>query len=248
MQSYHNRQALLIYVVAIIALFVTCLLLTSCASLNPSVPSLQSKDVAYNYDLKGTVNGVEFDGVGVIPAASIYTMAITSRVDVDLLTISSCHHDFHQESAIQVGWLKPKRSFTYNYTPNPDIENTSCLVRIGSYNKAQQQNAWGIIDFETPDSTLPATNLCNGQTILSNGVSICQARTSSIQELKFPTPVEMSTRVKAGCTMPTPVDKMTWLYEQPAGECVIYFRELTGSKRLHRHTTIGYDQILIRGE
>lgn len=221
--------------------------LAGCASVpSASLPSA-SPNVAYKYDIKGTVNGVPFDGVGVIPYAQNYDMKIVSRVDVDLLTIGSCHRDIDVESAIQLGWFDSKRGYNYKFIPNSIESSNSCLVRFGAYNQANSvQNSWGIIDFETPDRTLPAINVCNALTVNSNGVSICQSRIGLIQQIVFPVQVRQDPNISPACKFSTS-DNLTWQYKMPSGECVIEFQELGEAHRLHRHTTVGYVQIPIRG-
>lgn len=207
-----------------------------------------SSGAVYKYDITGSVNGSAFDGVGVIPYSADYKMDIVSKVEVDLLTVTSCHRDFSVESAIKLGWFQSKKGYSYDYNPSIGIENSgSCLVRIGAYNRDKGQNAWGIIDFETPEATLPATNYCNGASIKANGVSICQSKTGLIQRIVFDVPVTTAqVSLDSKCHM-TSKDQMTWEYQLPAGECVIAFRELAAPNRIHRHTTVAYTDVLIRG-
>ena len=205
-------------------------------------------NVVYMYDLKGTVNNTAFDGVGVIPYAGVYDMKIESKVDVDLLEINSCGRNFHQESAIVAGWFKPRRAYEYIFQPDPAIENYgTCLVRFRAYNKAQGQNAWAIIDFETPDAALPAAIFCNGENSQSNGVSICQSKAGVIQRVSFDVKVKQaSANLDPRCRM-TSVDGHVWEYSMPTGECVSVFMEVGGQHRLHRHTTVAYTDYQIRG-
>lgn len=223
------------------------MMITGCAT--TSVTTTQP-GVAYKYDIKGTINGAPFDGVGVVPYSSAYDMKITSRVDVDLLTVTSCHRDFSVESAITLGWFQAKRGYDYKYNPAPGIEDVgSCLVRFGAYNESQGQNAWGVVDFETPDTTLPAENICNEQDMSTNGVSICQSRVGLIQRLKFSSPVKQAVKsLDPKCVFSAPSDGMTWEYMTPTGECVIAFGEVGPPYRIHRHTTVGYTDIQIRGQ
>jgi len=221
------------------------ILLSGCASFQ--LPSgAPNPNTIFKYDLKGTVNGLPFDGTGVIPYAPSYTIRITSRVDVDLFTVASCHRDFSVESAINLGWFQKKRGYEYEYTPSQGIENGSCLVRIGAYNKDKGANAWAIIDFQSPNEAMPALNLCNGAQLQEGGVSICQSRVGLIQRLVFTNKVQHSSLIDPKCDFKS-ADGLTWEYQMPQGECVIAFKEIGGS-RIHRHTTIGYNDILIRGE
>lgn len=225
--------------------FAATLAMIGCAI--PLVTESPDPNKIFKYDLKGTVNGVPFDGSGVIPWSDVYNFKIISRVDVDLFTVSSCHRDFSVESAISIGWFQKKRGYEYEYRPADGIENSgSCLVRIGAYNRDKGASAWGIVDFETKEANLPAQNVCNGNSAQTNGVSVCQSRAGLIQRLVFPVAVHHSDNIEARCNLKS-TDGKTWEYLMPQGECVIAFKELNGSK-IHRHTTVGYTDILIRGE
>ena len=226
-------------------------ILSGCATASPlPSSSVTAPNAVYKYDMHGTINGAAFDGVGVIPRADLYDVKIQSRVDVDLLTITSCHRDFSVESAISQGWFSTKRGYEYAFAPVKDLEDRgSCLLRFGAYNQASaSQNAWAIVDFEDPWTNMPAANRCNGETIPSNGVSICQSRAGLEQMLRFPEPMEIDEKaLTAQCVPRASADKREWTYSIASGECVIAFQEIASPYRRHRLTTIGYGQILYRG-
>lgn len=211
-------------------------------------PSAPAPEVVYKYDLRGSVNGMRFDGIGVFPKAPFYDMRIESRVDVDLFTVTSCHRDFSVESAIKIGWFEDKKGYSYRYNPTPGIEDlSSCLVKLGSFNRDKGQSAWGLIDFRTDDATLPAMNYCNGASGQTGGTSFCQSRAGLIQRLVFDVEVAVdASNLKSAC-VPSTKDNKTWEYQIALGECVIAFMEKAVPNRVHRHTTVGYNQILIRG-
>lgn len=228
------------------------LFICGCASI-PSQPasdalSAAQKGVVYKYDMTGTVNGTQFDGVGVIPYAEKYNMQFVSRVDVDLISISSCHRDWTAESVAKLGWFQSKKGYSYEYDPSLGIENQgSCLVRIGAYNRDKGQNVWGIIDFENPSRTLPATSYCNGNVQQFSGVSICQSKVGLIQRLVFDSPVIQDTKALDPKCQMNSKDQKVWEYQLPVGECVIEFKETVPPYRLHRHSTVAYTDVLIRG-
>jgi hypothetical protein len=225
--------------------------LFGCANIPGPFPiNVPQADVVYKYDMSGTVNGVNFNGVGVIPYSKDYTFNVSSREDIDLLTITSCHRDFAVESAVKTNWLNPKRTYAYWYVPAFGIEDAGpCLVRFGSYNKGVGgQNAWAIIDFETPEAKLPADNYCDVEAFAENGVTICQSKIGLLQKLVFKTPVRLALdQISDQCKIQVPADNMTWEYKIPKGECVYAFHEIAAPHRIHRHTTVGYNQIFIRG-
>lgn len=243
----------------VIIFWVTIVFFFGCSSVQGPLQT-PNPNAVYRYDLQISIGSQTINGVGVIKASDdgdaglsteneSYQMKIDSKVDVDLFTVTSCHRDFSVESAINVNWLKKKRSYGYTYNPAPGIEDVgSCLVRIGSYNKDKGANAWAIIDFETPEATLTATNYCDGSKEESRGVSICQSRKGLTQILQFSVPVDQAQEsIDPKCRISHPQDGMNWKYSIAQGECVMAFMESAKPHRIHRHTTVGYSDILIRG-
>lgn len=225
--------------------------MTSCASLSGvTSPTIPSTDTVMKYDLHGTVNGQPFDGVGVIKQSDSYTMRIESTENVDMFTVTSCARDFSVESAIKQGWFKTNKGYEYTYTPaNPVEHGGSCLVRLGAYNQGKNGvQAWGLIDFEGPDATMPATSFCNGGQQDTNGVTICQSRAGLIETIVFKSPMAIAAKdLNAKCQMNS-ADGMTWQYNLAKGECVIAFMETAVPHRVHRLSTVGYTDIMIRGQ
>lgn len=218
---------------------------------NTQIKAMTAEDVVYKYDMLGSINDTPFDGVGVIPLSKQYVLKVESRENVDLLTINSCHRNYSAESAIQQGWFKKKRGYQYTYNPAPGIEDKgSCTLRFGSYNKSPNgQIAWGLVDFETPEAVLWANNFCDGNATQTHGVSVCQSKEGLIQKITFAVPVQlMMDLLPERCKIPVPADGLVWEYYMPRGECVYAFRQIGGTKAIHRHTTVGYNQIFIRGD
>lgn len=230
-------------------------LFSSCA-LAPQVlpaPAGPSPNTEFKYDLHGDINGVPFEGVGAIPLSpdNEYTLNVESDVDVDLITITTCHRDWSdQDQPIKVGgWFKPGRGFTFKFSLTKGIEDYgTCLLRIGAYNKQGNPQAWALIDFITPDSTLPAYQKCNGAEGKTRGVSICQSKAGLDQEISFASPVLTADVTDPKCKPLVPKDGKTWIYVLPVGECVVYFMEKAPPHRFHRHTFVGYKNIQLRSE
>lgn len=221
---------------------------TGCEYTQTSNQASTNKTV-YKCDMFGSINGTDFKGVAVLPYSTQYEFKIESKEDIDLLTISTCHRDISIESAIQQGWFKKKRGYTYTISTSKGLEDKYCPFTFGSYNKENSDlTGWAFVDFETPEATLGATNYCNGITTQTRGVSICQTRDGLIQGLKFNSRVRVSSKLKKECdTLKTLDFGYTWEYTMPLGKCVYAFIEESGTK-IHRHTTLGYNKIKIRGE
>jgi hypothetical protein len=228
--------------------------LSACAAI-PSVivaPTSQTTpDHKFQYDLKGDINGYHFDGVGTVPLndQNAYTLNVTSDVDVDLMTITTCHRDWSDQDQpiTSGGWFTPHRGFTFTFSLAHGIEDYgTCLLRIGAYNKGGNPQQWAIVDFLTPDSELPAVNKCNGDQGTTHGVSICQSKAGLDEEIDFASPVEIADATNVNCKPRVPKDGMHWIYTLPNQECVVYFMEVAAPHRFHRHSFFGYTQIQLR--
>jgi hypothetical protein len=238
--------------------FMTILLLTAifialtlagCTSPQGSIPSVIQPQVN-KYDMHGTINGYEFAGVGIVPAASQYDMRIESDADINLLTVQTCHRNFSVEDAIKTGWFESNRGFNYVWRPAAGIEDEfSCIIRIGSYNKSVGgQNAWAIVDICDKTVSLPAMNYCDGSQGQSHGCSVCQTHVGLIERLGFDAPVIIdSSAITAACPGSLSQDGKVFEYQMGLGECVYRFAEKASPHRKHRHTTEGYNNILYRG-
>lgn len=226
--------------------------LMACASTTTQLtapPTQPAQD--FRYDLTGDINGTEFQGVGVVSLAvdNQYTLTVKSATSVDMIEISTCHRDWSdQDMPIEVGnWFEPNHGFTFKFQLVHGIEDLgTCLMRIGAYNKAGNPQAWAIIDFLTPDSTLPAVNKCDGDVGQAHGVSICQSKAGLDEEIDFATPVEIADATDPACKPKVPSDGMHWLYTLPPKECVLYLMEIAPPHRFHRHTFRGYQSIQVR--
>ncbi len=223
-----------------------------CANTPLNVPSSNAPgpNTNFRYELTGDINGMAFDGVGVIPLAKHYTLHVKSAHNVELMHITTCHRDVtdQDQPIVQDGWFVPHHQYTFEFDQADGIENYgTCLLRVGAYNKDGNPQDWAVIDFQTPESTLPAFQKCNGDAGKTGGVSICQSQAGLDEEIDFDVPVETSTATSAQCQPHQPHDLKHWLYTLALGECVVYYQEIAPPHRLHRHTSVGYKQVQLRG-
>ncbi len=203
----------------------------------------------YKRDMLLTIDGTVREGVLVAPRLAQHSFDIKSRGNLDLFTMDSCHRELVIEEAGDKGWFADRRHAHVDYRPVRGIEDTgSCLVRFGGFEKAQGRHSWAVIDFEDAATTLPAQMKCNGEEFGSNGVTICQSREGLLQQIQFFGPVIVTPTI--ACPMPVPMDGKTFLFPIPRGECVYNFLEVVKPglpAREHRLTTVGYNDVLIRG-
>ena len=197
----------------------------------------------YRRDMEINVNGIAGKGVVVAPQANTYEIEVKSSGKLDLFTFSTCHREIIKESA-GGGIFGNKKKTKFSYSPVKGLETgQSCVAIFGGYERVKGRHSWGIVDFEGPDANLPAVIRCNGSEYNSRGVAICQSREGLYQEIEFVN--EVITSDKAKCKGLTTKDNKKFRYKTQARNCVYRFMEKASGK-MHRLTTIGYQEILIR--
>ena len=211
------------------------LLLAACSSIMPQ-QQLDPK-VLYRKDMNIMVNGIQYNGTGVVPRASSYNIKIKTIGRNDVLTMTTCH----QETELRAG----STEVSFTWVPRNDLENgiDSCTADFGGFDKDKGRHSWGMLDFENPAYTILGYMDCNGDTYNANGIGLCQSLAGLKQRIKFQIPVQISPSV--GCKMLTPEDGKTFVYEIVQGKCTYEFFDPAANRRF-RLTTFGYQQILIK--
>jgi len=207
--------------------------------------------IVYRHDMEININGFQGQGVLVVPEADIYHVHIKAPGELDLFTFTNCHREEIAENASIVTTtgrifkrkIENKNEVKLDFTPSPLEKRDSCLVQVTGLEESKGRHSWGIVDFESSSNILPALLSCNGSQINAKGVSICQARAGLIQAIKFPK--EVTASPDASCPLPkTKGDYFEFPIQK--GKCVYAF--MAKEKEIHRLTTLGYEQILIRKE
>lgn len=207
--------------------------------------------VTYRYDMEINVNGFTGQGILVVPEAEIYKVHIKAPGQLDLFTFTNCHREEIAENASVVSktgklfrrTIENKNEVKIEFKPSPLEKSDSCHVQLTGLEESKGRHSWGLLDFENKSNTLLALLSCDGNQVSAKGVSICQARAGLIQAIKFPKEVFVSP--SANCPLPkTKGDYFEFPIQK--GKCVFAF--MTKEKEIHRLTTLGYEQILIRGE
>ena len=225
-------------VVVITISLTTLLLLASCSSTPP-----QQLDPAlfYKRDITVQLGEWDYEGVSVLPKQASYNLLIKPVGKMDLMLVTTCHRE-ETFTPTSTGFFKKDNSFEYTYTPQKGIEDAgSCPLRIDAFDKKKGQHSWFFADFEGSES-LKATVLCNGTSVAYKGVSVCQSKSGLIQKIQFAEPVEV--HPEARCQLPEMVDN-AFEYKIAKDECVYAFKG-TETGAIHRHTTIGYEGVLVR--
>lgn len=232
----------------LIAIAPATLALLSC-SLNPTQPV--RSDVAYKYDMLITVDGITRTGMLVATKKPDHTIFVQSQGDLDLFSVETCHRQMDTENAGTAKWYGgyDKRRLSFVYTPSPLIETDGyCPVRLSGLTEKHGQSSWAFIDFEEPQTVLPAIMQCDGAVPFeSNGVTVCQSRWGALQKITFP--VKVVVTPPPGCEMVESANKREFLFPISKGFCVYNFTEVAPleKQRRHRLTTYGFEQILLHG-
>lgn len=213
----------------VILLAILCL--QSCVTTQQKLDPL----VYYKRDMKIEVNGRKGYGTLVVPKSGKYEIKAWFPGKGDLLTIKTCHRE-HE-------WEKTGRREKFNFRPTEGLEDSGlCYLEVAAFEHKKGRHAWAMVDFETERFTLPATIKCNGATYASNGVTICQAKEGSIQYVEFSERVTPARQGKCGALNSN--DDQIFQFKMPNRECTFLFKGRSG--KLHKLTTIGYEQLLIR--
>lgn len=256
----------------ITALLFVLTLFSSCSTLNKisqtidSDPTKFDPDKIYRYDMLLTVNGVTYEGMGVLPNMDSFDATVWSRGPLDLFVLQTCARHWTKESAWDVpvevrgflGWGsrkivdKRKISFTYRET---DLERKmiECPMRLEGWDKYKGKHSFGWYDFEDDKDTLPAYISCNGETRKDKGVGWCQVKTGIPIAIQFEQVVNTYTK----CIVDEVWEKInedTYKhvgqrkeFKTPKGLCIFYSVDPL-SKKSHRVTTHGYEVDPIRGD
>lgn len=211
------------------------LVVASCGSL----PTQELKpDIFYRRDMRLEINGKPYEGVAVVDHEPVYEINFHPRGHLDLLLITTCH----REDSFRTDQSKAK-AFQYIYQPTPNVEDQgSCELRVNAYDKEKGEHSWGFVAFRTRETTLKAAATCNGEVRHMVGTSVCQSKKGLIQRIEFDEQVMVAPDER--CPLKRLSDR-EFEYAIEKGECVYLFSD-PKVERLHKHITIGYEQVLVR--
>lgn len=198
-------------------------------------PQEADPKIYYKRDISIYEGGTTFEGVAILADKDEYQIRFRSPGRMDLITVASCHREFHKE---EVG-----TSFTYTYKPVKGIEDMpACPLQINGFERNRGRHTSGYIVFQRRGLSLDATMKCNGEETELKGVGVCQSREGLIQQIRFNVPVTVRSRAK--CEI-TPERDKKFEFKVNNRECQYLFKEKDGT-RLLRLDTIGYEDILLR--
>ena len=231
-----------------VLIFTALAFLVSCSEI--PVNQTLNPDKFYRRDMIVSVDGHVSEGAIVVPSKEKHLFKIEARGDLDLFTLQTCHREWTKERAWNVEtrrrlfWkrkIEHKSKVDFEYKPTR-LEKGYCPIQLGGFEKSKGRHSWAFIDFETPEAKLPAVVSCNGSEYNSRGVTVCQSKKGLKQLITFP--VEVKVNPPAKCPLSKTEGKI-FKYNIPKGRCVFAFKEKNGT-RIHRLTTLDYEDILIR--
>lgn len=201
--------------------------------------------IYYKRDIQMNINGFDFDGTGVVKKSDKYKFKIKAKGNLDLFIMATCHREITSESAWTKKLFVDKKEASFEFIPN-EIE-FDCPLNLLGAEIIKGRHSWGFVDFESNEYILPAINICNGEKINSNGVSVCQSKQGLIEEIRFEVEVFVSP-VEQECQTFLSNSGNIFKYNIPENECVYLFVEKQKPHRKHKLSTIGYQDVLLRSE
>ena len=225
----------------------------SCSSLEQLAQNKISKvpdNIYYKNDIcvYDSINKKSFCGVGVLPYQKTYKLKIEAKAKLNFFAMTTCHREDTTENPDKGIFRKNGRTFI-TYTPTLE-QKKACPLHLAAFNK-KGKNSWGIIFFENPRFDLKAKLICNGETKIFNGVSVCQSRQGLTQRIIFSEKVETvnpvggASKSEKGCPSLNTTDNKIFTFRVPPKECIYGFIGIK-TKKIHQLNTIGYEKLIIR--
>lgn len=206
-------------------------------------PRVQDPQKIYRYDMGVTVNGINSDGILVSKKADSYEIFIEAKQKLDLLTARTCHREISFDPVkSRRGLFGPRqKEFKFIFIPN-EMEKVDCPIELYGYSKISGKHSFAFLDFENSIDELSANVSCNGDYSFFSGVSLCQSRHGLRQKIKFREIVKVSP--DESCPIGKVLESDRFDFSLQKGICTYIFMGKT-SKKTHRLTTIGYEEIII---
>ena len=173
--------------------------------------------------------------MGVPKKSKVYKVQIEAPFNLDYVKIESCHREHILENVYtKKRILKNRKKYEFLYRPI-GIEQ-GCILIISALSKKGKYH-FGQVAFESKGYKAKALNHCNGKTIESDGVSMCQSKKGLIQLIEF----QNEMKPRSNCDIYS-ADKKVFRYEIKAGDCIFLF---LGKNKLHKLVTWGYEDFIL---
>jgi hypothetical protein len=217
--------------ILILVLFVSCTLWEKERDIDP-------RTTIYRKDIKVTINEKKYLGYGVVPAANKYDIQVEAPGKLNFFRYFTCNRDEGGENE-WVKWFK-KHQGKFSFSPN-ELEESDCTLEMEAWEKAPGRHSWAYFDFNHGEA-LEAKVICDGDTYMSKGVTVCEAKKGTIQALEFKEYVLFEELEENTCELERRGN--TFFITASSGKCYYVF---TNKKiEVHRYTLLGYDEIALR--
>ena len=201
-------------------------LLVACLPEAKIRPSDGSK--AFYKSLSFSVDSTLYSGLSVLPPKLSYDFRLEFERSIALLRVSNCHRD-------QVFRDISKRKYLYSFSPNPLVENGSCILQFTALS-ANGKHKFGAVTFKRKDENIDAILSCNGSRKAYRGASVCQGKIGTIQAIEI-----HAITVKSSCDLPVETPGDAWVFTMQDKYCIYLFKH---DDEYHKLTTFGYSEHL----
>lgn len=219
------------------ALFLAILLLSGCATQYQKIdPGIFAKR-----NLEVLIDGVSYEGVGVIPERPSYELIVQPKGESAILITKTCHRMNTYEKS-KGGWFSSGK-YRITHVPVQGLETgRTCALQLDSFDSANGQHSWSFFMPADKSYQLPFELTCNGVVSSLVGTGICQSHHGLIQRFKVSVPVMIWPPAPSNCEMPRKVGAYYEVGLSP-DVCLYQFDDQTG--RRARLTTLGYSGALV---
>jgi hypothetical protein len=214
--------------------------LSACSTLEQS--NTEHKPL-YNFkaDMKISVDGKDFDGIAVAKLTGPKKIVINSKAKLDVFVVSSCQR-YDKLEKLDKGWFGGSgKEYTYMYTPSSVEVERGCPLYFQAFDKSGLTD-WGYISFITKQD-LVATSECSGNVTTNVGGSVCQVKNGFEQKISFSLPI-LYYSADPNCNL-VRASQTSFKYRPSAGFCTAEFSDGT---KFHILTSLGFDEIFLRGD
>lgn len=206
------------------------------------IPADQAPLWKHKADVTLGVNGGEFDGVGVVdlpaPGAAI-PIKLQSPVKLDVLMISTCNRDVEIDDVGHTWFGGSAKAYTYSFTPVPLERDSFCPLYFQALTSSGTV-AWGYMAFRGQEK-LTGQLECNGAVQSVTGLSVCQAKSGTVQAIQFSGEATFEASQLCHVTETKP-----GRFELTAQTGFCYASFYSGQDK-HRLVLLGFDDIFMRG-
>lgn len=224
----------------LILILLILLIAESCTTAQTKVD--RNKNYKLDIWISNKASGPQYEAEGmiVLPKKPLYTIYFEADAKINYISFRTCSREITQTDP-SVGLNKKK--YMINYSPNEIESNGDCPTMVSAFNKEGMVSV-GFISYEDPRFVLPSINVCGETTSETKGASVCQARVSSIEKVKFDT--EVMTDPDSDCLIESGDRGKEFTYKVKKGFCQYIFIETKGLQRMHKLDVYGYEDIQLR--